>query len=71
LTRKLPKLWLTSCLLISNLILIDQVLSQESGEGEITTPIIVTLLGTSAPTLDPEQSGMGEKGSNRFFQQVC
>ena len=55
---KLPKLWLTSCLLISNLLLIEQVLSQESGEGEIATPIVVTLLGTSAPTLDPEQSGM-------------
>jgi len=55
---KLPKLWLTSCLLISNLILIEQARSQESGEGEIATPIVVTLLGTSAPTLDPEQSGM-------------
>ncbi len=55
---KLPKLWLTSCLLISNLLLIEQARSQESGEGEIATPIVVTLLGTSAPTLDPEQSGM-------------
>jgi len=55
---KLPKLWLTSCLLISNLVLLDQARSQSSGEGEIATPIIVTLLGTSAPTLDPEKSGM-------------
>ena len=55
---KLPKLWLTSCLLISNLVLLDQARPQASGEGEIATPIIVTLLGTSAPTLDPERSGM-------------
>jgi ribonuclease Z len=55
---KLPELWLTSCLLISNLVLIDQARPQASGEGEIATPIVVTLLGTSAPTLDPEQSGM-------------
>jgi glyoxylase-like metal-dependent hydrolase (beta-lactamase superfamily II) len=54
---KLPELWLTSCLLISNLALIDQARPQASGEGEIATPIVVTLLGTSAPTLDPEQSG--------------
>lgn len=56
--RRLPKLWLTSYLLISNLVLIDQARSQESGEGEIATPIVVTLLGTAAPTLDPEVSGM-------------
>lgn len=55
---KFPKLWLTSCLLISNLVLLDQARPQASGEGKIATPIIVTLLGTSAPTLDPEQSGM-------------
>ena len=55
---RLTKLWLTSCLLIGNLVLIDQARAQESGEGEIATPIVVTLLGTSAPTLDPEQSGM-------------
>lgn len=57
----LPKLWLTSCLLISNLVLIDLARSQESVEykvdGEAATPIVVTLLGTAAPTLDPEQSG--------------
>ena len=55
---RLPKLWLTSCLLIGNLVLLDQARPQASGEGEIATPIVVTLLGTSAPTLDPEQSGM-------------
>jgi ribonuclease Z len=52
------KLWLTSCLLISNLVLIDQARSQESGEAENATPIVVTLLGTSAPTLNPDVSGM-------------
>ena len=55
---RFPKLWLTSCLLICNLILIDQARSQEGAEGEIATPIVVTLLGTAAPTLNPERSGM-------------
>jgi ribonuclease Z len=55
---RLTKLWLTSCLLISNLVLVDQARPQDGGEGDISTPIVVTLLGTSAPTLDPEQSGM-------------
>jgi ribonuclease Z len=54
----LTKLWLTSCLLLSNLVLVDQARPQDGGEGDIFTPIVVTLLGTSAPTLDPEQSGM-------------
>jgi ribonuclease Z len=58
---RLPKLWLTRfllCILISNLALIDQARSQEGDEVEIATPIVVTLLGTAAPTLDPERSGM-------------
>jgi ribonuclease Z len=60
--RRLSKLWLTSCLLISNLALIDQARSQESvearGDGDTATPIVVTLLGTAAPTIDPQQAGI-------------
>ena len=55
---RLPKFWLTSCLLISSLVLVDQARPQENSDGEIAVPIIVTLLGTSAPTLDPERSTM-------------
>jgi ribonuclease Z len=57
-SRRLPLLWLTSYLLIGNLLLVEQALSQESDESDISTPIVVTLLGTSAPTLDPELAGM-------------
>jgi hypothetical protein len=65
-----PTLWLISCLLINNLVLIDQARSQERGDGEAATPIVVTLLGTSAPTLSPERSGISTQitiGKTQFL----
>jgi ribonuclease Z len=57
----LPKLWLTSFLLLSSLVVSDQARAQanaeDAGDGEDATPIVVTLLGTSPPTLDPDQPG--------------
>lgn len=57
--KRRPMAYLRSVVL-SSLILIVQALPQASANDAIEagdTPIIVTLLGTSAPTLDPELSG--------------
>ena len=60
--KQLAKIWLTSYLLLANLVSIDPARAQTNGEDAgnepVAAPIVVTLLGTAAPTLRPERAGM-------------